>query len=68
MGELKDSHAIQLLEDKQIRISLHLKNIFAEGELTKEAVAEKISATALDGKHYGGIRRQPQRISDLLSV
>ncbi|WP_298035440.1 hypothetical protein [uncultured Dysosmobacter sp.] len=26
-------------------VSLHLKNIFAEGELNKEAVTEKISAT-----------------------
>lgn len=33
-------------------ISLHLKNIFASGELLKEAVAEKISATASDGKKY----------------
>ena len=31
-------------------ISLHLKNIFAEGELIKESVTEKISATASDGK------------------
>jgi len=33
-------------------ISLHLKNIFAEGELVKESVTEKISATASDGKTY----------------
>ncbi len=33
-------------------ISLHLKNIFAEGELVKESVTEKISATASDGKVY----------------
>jgi len=33
-------------------ISLHLKNIFSEGELEKEAVTEKISATASDGKKY----------------
>lgn len=33
-------------------ISLHLKNIFAEGELDKTAVTEKISATAADGKKY----------------
>lgn len=33
-------------------ISLHLKNIFAEGELDKSAVTEKISATAADGKRY----------------
>ena len=33
-------------------ISLHLKNIFSDGELIKEAVTEKISATASDGKVY----------------
>ena len=33
-------------------ISLHLKNIFSDGELVKEAVTEKISATASDGKVY----------------
>lgn len=33
-------------------ISLHLKNIFLEGELDKDAVTEKISATANDGKKY----------------
>ena len=33
-------------------ISLHLKNIFNEGELDKDSVTEKISATAADGKNY----------------
>ncbi|MBU5451397.1 virulence RhuM family protein [Acetivibrio sp. MSJd-27] len=33
-------------------ISLHLKNIFAEGELDKISVTEKFSATASDGKNY----------------
>ena len=33
-------------------IGLHLKNIFASGELKKESVTEKVSATASDGKKY----------------
>ena len=33
-------------------ISLHLKNIFSEGELDRDSVTEKISATASDGKNY----------------
>lgn len=33
-------------------IGLHLKNIFKSGELIKESVSEKISATATDGKNY----------------
>ena len=33
-------------------IGLHLKNIFSSGELKKESVTEKVSATASDGKNY----------------
>lgn len=33
-------------------ISLHLKNIFNEGELNPEAVTEEFSVTASDGKSY----------------
>lgn len=33
-------------------ISLHLKNIFNNGELDKQSVTEKISSTAIDGKNY----------------
>lgn len=33
-------------------ISLHLKNIFKEGELVENAVTEEFSATASDGKNY----------------
>ena len=33
-------------------VGLHLKNIFKSGELIKDVVIEKISATASDGKNY----------------
>ena len=33
-------------------IGLHLKNIFTYGELEKDSVTEKISATASDVKNY----------------
>ena len=33
-------------------VGLHLKNIFSSGELVKDSVTEKISATASDGKNY----------------
>jgi hypothetical protein len=33
-------------------VSLHFKNIFAEGELDPNSVTEEISATASDGKSY----------------
>ena len=42
----------ELFDCSTDNISLHLKNIFAEGELDKNSVTEKISATAADGKNY----------------
>ena len=33
-------------------ISRHLQNVFSDGELEKDSVTEKFSATAADGKHY----------------
>lgn len=42
----------QLFDCSTDNISLHLKNIFASGELVKDSVAEKNSVTAADGKNY----------------
>ena len=42
----------ELFDCSTDNISLHLKNIFAEGELDRNSVTEKISATATDGKNY----------------
>ena len=42
----------QLFDCSTDNIGLHLKNIFSSGELNKDAVTEKISATASDGKNY----------------
>ena len=42
----------QLFDCSTDNVGLHLKNIFASEELNKEAVTEKISATAADGKNY----------------
>lgn len=42
----------ELFDCSTDNISLHLKNIFAEGELVKDSVTERISATASDGKVY----------------
>ena len=46
-------------------ISLHLRNIFASGELDKDSVTEKISATAADGKNY---RTQFYNLDAIISV
>ncbi len=42
----------QLFDCSSDNIGLHLKNIFASGELVKDSVTEKNSATASDGKTY----------------
>ncbi|MEG0396805.1 MAG: phosphoribosylaminoimidazolesuccinocarboxamide synthase [Oscillospiraceae bacterium] len=42
----------ELFDCSTDNIGLHLKNIFNEGELEKDSVTEKSSATALDGKNY----------------
>ena len=42
----------QLFDCSTDNIGLHLKNIFASGELVKDSVTEKNSATAADGKKY----------------
>ena len=41
-----------LFDSSTDNVGLHLKNIFASGELIKDSVTEKISATASDGKNY----------------
>jgi hypothetical protein len=42
----------QLFDTSPDNIGLHIKNIFAEGELTACSVTEDFSVTATDGKNY----------------
>ena len=42
----------QLFECSIDNVSLHLKNIFADGELDPKSVIEEYSTTAADGKEY----------------
>ena len=42
----------ELFDCSPDNIGLHLKNIFASGELEKSSVTEESSATASDGKNY----------------
>ena len=42
----------ELFDCSTDNIRLHLKNIFKSGELQKDSVTEKYSATASDGKNY----------------
>jgi hypothetical protein len=49
---LSQQQIATLFEATKQNISLHLKNIFAEGELTVEAVVKESLTTAADGKAY----------------
>lgn len=42
----------ELFQTSKQNISLHLKNIFAEGELTEDRVVKEYLTTAADGKQY----------------
>ena len=42
----------QLFDVSSDNVVLHLKNLFADGELEQEAVTEESSVTAADGKNY----------------
>lgn len=44
----------ELFQRDKSTISKHIKNIFAEGELTREAVVANFATTATDGKTYQG--------------
>ncbi len=42
----------ELFQCSSDNVSLHLKNIFKDGELEKKSVTEEFSVTASDGKQY----------------
>ena len=42
----------ELFQRDKSTISRHIKNIFAEGELKREAVVANFATTAADGKTY----------------
>ena len=48
---LIDQMAALFQRDKSI-ISRHIKNVFEEGELTRDSVVAKFATTASDGKTY----------------
>lgn len=49
---LSQKQMAELFDCSVDNVSLHLKNIFKEGELNENSVAEESSATASDGKNY----------------
>ena len=49
---LSQQHMATLFQTSKQNISLHLQNIFSEGELSPEAVVKESLTTASDGKRY----------------
>lgn len=49
---LSQAAMVELYQTSKANISIHLKNIFAEGELREEAVVKSHLTTAADGKSY----------------
>jgi hypothetical protein len=55
----------QLFDVSTDNVGLHLKNIFADGELEEKSVAEESSVTAADGKNY---RTKLYKLEAILAV
>lgn len=49
---LNQSQMMHLFQTSKQNISLHIRNIFKEGELLEEAVVKESLTTAEDGKQY----------------
>jgi len=62
---LSQREMAELFDVSTDNVGLHLKNIFAEGELDENSVTEESSATAADGKNY---RTKLYRLDAILAV
>ena len=49
---LTQQHMAELFQATKQNVSLHLQNIFKEGELTEDSVVKESLTTASDGKNY----------------
>lgn len=49
---LTQEQLVALYQSSKANVSEHIKNIFLEGELDKQAVVRKFRTTASDGKNY----------------
>lgn len=49
---LTQAQMVNLLQTSKQNVSLHIKNIFTEGELTENSVVKDYLTTAADGKNY----------------
>jgi len=53
---LTQSQMMELFQTSKQNISLHVNNVFKEGELDPKAVVKDSLTTAVDGKRYIGIQ------------
>ena len=49
---LTQAQMVQLFQTTKQNISLHIRNIFSEGELQEDSVVKEYLTTASDGKEY----------------
>lgn len=49
---LSQSQIVELFQSSKANVSEHIKNIFKEGELSRDAVVREFRTTASDGKNY----------------
>ena len=49
---LTQQHMTELFQTSKQNVSLHIQNIFAEGELREDSVVKESLTTAADGKNY----------------
>lgn len=49
---LTQAHMVELFQTTKQNVSLHIKNIFGEGELDENSVVKECLTTATDGKSY----------------
>ncbi len=49
---LTQAHMAELFQTSIPNVSMHIRNVFAEGELTADSVVKEFLTTAADGKNY----------------
>lgn len=49
---LTQAQLVELYKTSKSNVSVHIKHIFKEGELTEDSVVRKFRTTASDGKNY----------------
>ena len=54
---LNQKQRVELFQTKKWNVSLHIRNIFKEGELEKISVVKEYLTTASDGKKWNSLKK-----------